>query len=116
MKLSTARPLLRLAVLLSALTAMSCGQPTLQSRAIVVKIAAFNDFHGNLNPPTTGTPVANPSATPPTLEIPTGGIEYLGSLVAQLKAQNPLNVVVAAGDLIGGSPLVASLFHHEPTI
>ncbi len=36
--------------------------------------------------------------------------------VSQLKAQNPNNVVVSAGDLIGASPLVSALFHDEGTI
>jgi 5'-nucleotidase len=40
----------------------------------------------------------------------------LSTLIGELKARNPRQAVVAAGDLIGGSPLVASLFLHEPTI
>ena len=35
----------------------------------------------------------------------------------QLEAQNPRNaLVVAAGDMIGASPLLSGLFHDEPTI
>jgi 5'-nucleotidase len=111
--------------LLTALLATSvawvipgCQSGTPRSSApIVVKVAAFNDFHGNLNPPTTGTRVsAVPGSTDNMLELPTGGIEYLSTLIGELKARNPLHAVVAAGDLIGGSPLVASLFRHEPTI
>ncbi len=33
-----------------------------------------------------------------------------------MKAENELNAVVAAGDLIGGTPLVSALFHQEPSI
>jgi 5'-nucleotidase len=102
-----------LLVLSVAMLAAGC----VQVRApIVVNIAAFNDFHGNLNPPGAGTAVADPRAPNTSLQLPTGGIEYLGTLLGQLKARNPLTTVVAAGDLIGGSPLVASLFRHEPTI
>ena len=36
--------------------------------------------------------------------------------VAALKAQNPLNVVVGAGDFIGASPLISALFHDEPAV
>jgi 5'-nucleotidase len=102
-------PLLALSILL----VVPASQPP---TPIVVKIAAFNDFHGNLNPPTTGSRVPDPSSEQGTVELPTGGIEYLSTLIGELKARNPRHAVVAAGDLIGGSPLVASLFLHEPTI
>lgn len=36
--------------------------------------------------------------------------------MAKLKAQNPNNVVVGAGDLIGASPLVSALFFDEPAV
>jgi 5'-nucleotidase len=36
--------------------------------------------------------------------------------VAKLKAQNPNNVVVGAGDLIGATPLISALFLDEPAI
>ena len=36
--------------------------------------------------------------------------------IASLKSQNPFNVVVGAGDLIGASPLVSALFYDEGTI
>jgi 5'-nucleotidase len=69
-----------------------------------VKIIAFNDFHGNLQSP--GSFSGSPS----------GGIDVLATYVANLKAQNPNNVVVAAGDLIGASPLISAFFHDEGTI
>jgi 5'-nucleotidase len=47
---------------------------------------------------------------------PVGGAEYLAGYVASLKAQNPLNVVVGAGDLIGATPLISALFHDEPAV
>lgn len=81
-----------------------------------IKIVALNDFHGNLAPPA-GTTTA-PSTTTPgaTVRVPTGGIAFLSTLLQQIKAENPQNAVVAAGDLIGASPLVSALFHDEPTI
>src|SRR5882724_3404283 len=106
--------------LLAALPLLSsCAsphKPLPTSEPVVVKIIAFNDFHGNINPPTSPTRVPDPQGGDKPLELPTGGIEYLSSLIAQLKAQNKLNTVVAAGDLIGGAPLVSTLFHHEPTV
>lgn len=107
--------LLLAAVLLGLVIPAGCRSPLPGPPSpIIVKVAAFNDFHGHLNPPTTATRLR--SAGQDTLELPTGGIEYLSTLISELKARNPLHTVVAAGDLIGGSPLVASLFRHEPTI
>lgn len=81
-----------------------------------IKIVALNDFHGNLAPPT-GTTTA-PSTTSPgtTVRVPTGGIAFLSTLLQQIKAENPQNAVVAAGDLIGASPLVSALFHDEAAV
>lgn len=83
---------------------------------VVVKLIAFNDFHGHINPPATPTRLQIESEGGRSLELSTGGIAYLSTLIAQLKAENPLHAVVGAGDMIGGSPLVSSLFHHEPAI
>ena len=75
---------------------------------VEVQLLAFNDFHGNLEPPAgsagrIGTVVA-------------GGVEYLATHVKTLEATNRNTLVVAAGDLIGASPLLSALFHDEPTI
>ena len=76
----------------------------------VVKILSLNDFHGQLESP--GTFRAN--ATAPL--VPAGGVDYAAGYIAAARAANPNTVVVAAGDLIGASPLVSALFHDEPTI
>lgn len=79
---------------------------------VPVKIIAFNDFHGQLEAP--GTLRANAATATPT--IPVGGVEWMAAYVDALKAKNPNNVVVSAGDLIGATPLISALFHDEPTI
>ncbi|TOM54666.1 hypothetical protein CGH73_28465, partial [Vibrio parahaemolyticus] len=45
-----------------------------------------------------------------------GGIESIATLVNQLRAQNDKTIVVGAGDLVGASPLLSSMFYDEPTI
>ena len=40
----------------------------------------------------------------------------MATLVKQLRANKKNSVFVAAGDLIGASPLLSALFHDEPTI
>ena len=78
-----------------------------------VKVLGFNDYHGALESPGTfGETSAVPAASRP----PVGGADFMAAHVARLKAQNPLNVVVGAGDSIGASPLVSSLFFDEPSV
>lgn len=87
--------------LLSALTLMAAPLAAADTQ---VKIIAFNDFHGNL------------FSAGSVDGVPVGGVDVFAAYVDRLKAQNPFNVVVSAGDLIGASPLVSALFHDEPTI
>jgi 5'-nucleotidase len=52
--------------------------------------------------------------------VPAGGAEYLATHLKQLRAaaaaKGEETVTVAAGDLIGASPLLSAAFHDEPTI
>jgi 5'-nucleotidase len=74
-----------------------------------VQLLAINDFHGNLQPPSgSGGRVGATNA---------GGVEYLATHIKALEATNPDRTLeVAAGDLIGASPLLSAAFHDEPTI
>jgi len=81
-----------------------------------VKLLAINDFHGNLKPPAGGIRIANPDAPGEAQEVAAGGAEYLATALQELRAKNPNHVFVAAGDLVGASPLLSALFHDEPTI
>jgi len=82
-------------------------------KTITVRVIGFNDFHGNLQTPGTfGVNLNVPPANRPLV----GGGEFVAAHVAKLKGQNPLNVVVGAGDFIGASPLVSALFFDEPTV
>jgi 5'-nucleotidase len=80
------------------------NQPPVQ-----VQVLGINDFHGNLEPPTgSGGRIEG---------IDAGGAAFLATHIKNLEATNPRNTtVVAAGDLIGASPLLSGLFHDEPTI
>ena len=95
------------ALLLSAFSAQ--WMPTrAQSEIVSVQVLAFNDFHGNLEPPSGADGVIGSTQA--------GGVEYLATHLARLKASNPNTLVVSAGDNIGASPLLSGLFHDEPTI
>ena len=82
-------------------------------RPFQVKLIGFNDFHGNLQSPGTfGQNTSIPTALRPAV----GGAGIPGAYVQRLKAQNPHNVVVGAGDFIGATPLVSALFFDEPAV
>lgn len=82
------------------------------AETVTSRLLAFNDFHGNLDPPTGSSGVINGN--------PAGGIEYLAYWVRQLRAQaqaqTPYVYTIAAGDNIGASPLVSAAFHDEPAV
>lgn len=81
---------------------------------VEVKLIAFNDFHGNLQPPR--STIDHPASGPDAVRVPAGGAAYLASAIETLRAGNPNHLVVSAGDMIGASPLVSALFLDEPTI
>ena len=83
---------------------------------VAVKILAINDFHGNLKPALGGIRVRDPADRSKTVNISAGGAEHMATLVKELRAKNANSIFVAAGDLIGASPLLSALFHDEPTI
>lgn len=80
----------------------------LADRTVEVQLLAINDFHGALEPASGGTGRVGTTDA--------GGVEYLATHLARLKGTNPNTIVVSAGDNIGGTPLLSSLFHDEVTI
>jgi 5'-nucleotidase len=96
-----------------AVVLLSCstlaGQVASKAAGVInVHVLAVNDFHGALEPPA--------GATGRIAGVDAGGIEFLATLLAALKAKNAHTVVVSAGDNIGGSPLLSSLSHDEASI
>ncbi len=79
-----------------------------------VQVLAVNDFHGNLEP------VPASSSSGRINQTPAGGAEYLATHLRSLRARaaerGAESVTVAAGDLIGASPLLSAAFHDEPTV
>jgi 5'-nucleotidase len=81
-----------------------------------VKVLAINDFHGNLKAPQGGIRIKDPANPARSVAVEAGGAEHLATAVAEIRAKNPNHIFVAAGDLIGASPLLSALFHDEPTV
>ncbi len=90
------------------------AQKSNNARLVKLDLLAINDFHGNLEriPSTSSSGRIN--------NTPAGGAEFLARhlklLRDQAKANGANTLTVAAGDLIGASPLVSAAFHDEPTI
>ena len=81
---------------------------------VEVQLLGINDFHGHLEADTPGT--VTKRLRPTEVQVPAGGAEYLATHVRALERRNRNTLVVAAGDLVGASPLLSSLFHDEPSI
>ncbi|GLZ40675.1 bifunctional metallophosphatase/5'-nucleotidase [Actinokineospora sp. NBRC 105648] len=78
-----------------------------------LRLIAFNDFHGNLQPPAGSSGrVTLPNGT----TVDAGGAAYLAAHVARLRGEAPNSLVLSAGDAVGASPLTSALFHDEPTV
>ena len=84
-------------------------------KLVEVQILGFNDFHGNLEPPT-GSGGTIRVSNSPVAAVAAGGAEYLATHLKALEADNRNTVTVSAGDAIGASPLLSGLFHDEPAI
>src|SRR5918998_1069054 len=94
-----------IAMLLAWATVARSAPPS-EDRVANIQILGVNDFHGNLEPPTTrvgGRPV--------------GGAAYMDTYLNEYEAKNPERTIkVHAGDMVGASPLISSYFHDEPTV
>ena len=92
-----------------ALHVAACRHTPESDHVTTVKIVAFNDFHGHLTPDLVAPAGGEPG-------VMAGGIDYLAAYVAELTGENPNHVVVAAGDLVGASPILSSYYHDEATV
>lgn len=88
--------------------AVSADAEAQQLDTVDVQLLGFNDYHGNLEPPSGSSGRIGSTDA--------GGMEYLHTHLQQLKATNANTAIVGAGDMIGASPLLSGLFHDEPSI
>ncbi|MDQ0218052.1 bifunctional metallophosphatase/5'-nucleotidase [Peribacillus cavernae] len=79
-------------------------KPSASNNYIQVQLLGVNDFHGQLNKyqSLSGTKA--------------GGAEYLAAYLKQYKQETENTLLVHAGDMVGGSPPISSLFQDQPTI
>jgi 2',3'-cyclic-nucleotide 2'-phosphodiesterase (5'-nucleotidase family) len=115
-----------LAAGLCALTGLAVSTATVEASptgpTMDIQILSFNDFHGNLEPPagSSGRIVVDhkldANGKPVDVTQNVGGVEYLATHLAEARQGHPYSLTVAAGDIIGASPLLSAAFHDEPTI
>ncbi|GAA1968564.1 bifunctional metallophosphatase/5'-nucleotidase [Amycolatopsis minnesotensis] len=112
---SSIRAVLRSCAVATAVlaTVALAAVPAAASPATDVRLIAFNDLHGNLEPPSgsSGRVTRSDGST-----VDAGGAAYLATHVKQLREQVRNSVLLSAGDNIGASPVLSALFHDEPTI
>ncbi|MDF8265564.1 bifunctional metallophosphatase/5'-nucleotidase [Luteipulveratus flavus] len=90
---------------------------------VPIQLLSYNDFHGNLEPPTgsSGRVVVDHKIDPATgkavdVTVDAGGAEYMSTHLSSLRQGHKVSYTVTAGDLIGASPLLSAAFHDEKTI
>lgn len=107
--------LLRCAILAFLILLGGCA-PQPSDQALRVTLLAINDFHGNLETPGGTVEVADPADATKKSRVRAGGAAHLATLLKDLAGTRPNPIVVASGDLIGGSPSIAALLRNEPAI
>src|SRR4051812_23271816 len=90
-----------------ALLCLLAASPALAA-TVEVQLLAINDLHGRLEPPE--------GVEGRVGQTPAGGVEYLATHLKTAARANPNTVIVAAGDLIGASPLLSAMFDDKPTL
>ncbi|SFF69339.1 5'-nucleotidase [Actinacidiphila alni] len=87
------------------------------ARTVDLQLLTINDFHGNLEPPAGSSGrVTELEPDGSTRTIDAGGVEYLANSLRTARKGHDRSLTVAAGDLVGASPLLSGLFHDEPTV
>ncbi|MBB5201046.1 bifunctional metallophosphatase/5'-nucleotidase [Glaciimonas immobilis] len=98
---------------LIAITACSALQNASSGAPIEVNLVAINDLHGHLESETKSfIGVGEPAAR----KIKVGGIDTIGGALNAWRAEDRQLLFVGAGDMIGATPALSSLWADEPTI
>ena len=83
------------------------------SNLVQIELVTLNDFHGNLEPSKYVWDSVK-GGGPRTIEA--GGIDTIGAALQAWRRDDPQLLLVGAGDLVGASPAISSMWADEPTI
>jgi len=106
-------PRLRTRLSLLALAIAAAGCATTPREPVTLNLVAINDFHGNLEP---SKYTYTSAATGKSETLQAGGIEALSGALAQWRREDKDLLFIGAGDLIGASPALSSMWADEPSI
>jgi 5'-nucleotidase len=103
-----------LSAIASSLVLAGCASaPPAPRGPIEINLVALNDFHGNLEPSKYSYA---PAGSDKKQTIQAGGIDVLKGALDSFRKEDKDLLFVAAGDLIGASPAMSSMFADEPSI
>ncbi len=102
-----------LTALAAALALAGCASPPATRGPVELNLVAINDFHGNLEA-SKYTLKNNGSDNKETIQA--GGIDVLGGALDAFRKEDKDLLFVAAGDLVGASPALSSMWADEPSI
>jgi len=101
-------------IAVAALTACAARQPVpLPPGVTEVQLVTLNDFHGNLE---ASKYTWDSAAGGGERVIQAGGVDTLGAALQAWRKEDPQLLLVGAGDLVGASPAISSMWADEPTI
>ena len=96
-----------------ALALLAAGCTTTPRGPVTLNLVAINDFHGNLEP---SKYTYTSAATGKSETLRAGGIEALSGALAAWRKEDKDLLFIGAGDLIGASPALSSMWADEPSI
>ena len=86
---------------------------TVPAKLVQIELVTLNDFHGNLEPSKYVWDSVNGGGA---RTIEAGGIDTIGAALQAWRRDDPQLLLVGAGDLVGASPAISSMWADEPTI
>ena len=93
------------------------GCATRPAAPIQINLVGMNDFHGHLDATkfdyTSAAQPRDGARSPPQLA---GGIDNIAAALQAWRRDDPSLLVVGAGDLIGASPAMSSMWADEPSL
>lgn len=115
---STLRPLALASLLsLGACAGVPASHPAAAAAnaaaPVQIHLVAINDFHGNLE---SSRFKYTAFADGKERTVQAGGIDTLAAALQAWRAEDPQLLLVGAGDLVGASPALSSMWADEPTI
>jgi 5'-nucleotidase len=103
-----------LSAIASSLVLAGCASaPPAPRGPVEINLVALNDFHGNLEPSKYSYA---PAGSDKKQTIQAGGIDVLKGALDSFRKEDKDLLFVAAGDLVGASPAMSSMFADEPSI